>query len=226
MTIENLVSEVTPPLRANDSVEHAIGLLLELRVLHLPVVTDDGYLVGLISENQLLDASGPDAHIESLLSLEPISVRPDTHIFDATKVIVDHSLTTLPIADEAGKYIGLVKRHNIFEQFARMLSTQEPGAIIALEVDQRDYSLAKLAYHIEQNDVKILSTATEHPAVTGTPLVDGKMKVTLKLNVNDSARVRHILEHYGYRVVASFSEVEDDDDFKNRLQEFMRYLEV
>ena len=226
MTIENLISEVTPPLRDNDTVEHAIGLLLELRVLHLPVVTADGYLVGLISENQLLDASGPDALIESLLSLEPISVRPDTHIFDATKVIVDHSLTTLPIADDSGHYIGLVKRHNIFDQFARMLSTQEPGAIIALEVEQRDYSLAQLAYHIEQNDVKILSTATEHPVVTGSPHADGKMKVTLKLNVSDTARIRHILEHYGYRVVASFSEDHDDDDFKNRLQEFMRYLEV
>ena len=226
MTIETLVSEVTPPLRPNDTVEHAIGLLLELRVLHLPVVTSEGFLVGLVSENQLLDASGPDALIDSLLALEPVSVHPNTHIFDATKVIVDHNLTTLPLADEQGKYVGLVKRHNIFDQFAKMLSTQESGAIIALEVDQRDYSLAQLAYHIEQNGVKILSTATEHPAVTGADFDNGRMKVTLKLNVNDTSRVRHILEHYGYRVVACFSEELDDDDFKNRLQEFMRYLEV
>ena len=159
--------------------------------------------------------------LESLLGLEPVSVSPDTHVFDATKVIVDHKLTALPIATEDGSYMGLVKRHNIFEQFARMLSTQESGAIIALEVDRRDYSLAQLAHTIEQNDVKILSTATENP-----DSVDGKMKVTLKLNVSDTSRVRHILEHYGYHVVASFSDDRDDDDFKNRLQEFMRYLEV
>ena len=226
MTIEALISEVTPPLRVNDTVEHAIGLLLEFRVLHLPVVAGDGYLVGVISENQLLDAPGPDSAIENLLSLEPISVLPDTHIFDATKVIVDHTLTTLPIADGTGKYLGLVKRHSIFEQFARMLSTQEPGAIIALEVDQRDYSLAQLAYHIEQNDVRILSTATEHPAVSGSALENGKIKVTLKLNVSDTARVRHILEHYGYRVIACFSDDQNDDEFRDRIQEFMRYLEV
>lgn len=226
MTIEALISEVTPPLRANDSVEHAIGLLLEFRVLHLPVVADDGRLVGVISENQLLDAPGPDSAIEQLLSLEPISVLPDTHIFDATKVIVDHSLTTLPIANASGQYLGLVKRHRIFEQFARMLSTQESGAIIALEVEQRDYSLAQLAYHIEQNDVRILSTATEHPAVSGNPIENGKIKVTLKLNVSDTARVRHILEHYGYRVIACFSDDQDDDEFQDRIQEFMRYLEV
>ena len=221
MTIETLVSEVTPPLRPDETVEHALGLLLEFRVRHLPVVSEDGYLLGVISENQLLDASGPDAPLESLLGLAPVSVRPETHIFDATKVIVDHDLTSLPIATSDGRYVGLVKRHNIFDQFARMLSTQESGAIIALEVDQRDYSLAKLAHMIEQNDVKILSTATEHPDVA-----DGKMKVTLKLNVNDTSRVRHILEHNGYHVIASFSDDRDDDDFKHRLQEFMRYLEV
>lgn len=221
MTIETLVSEITPPLQPGDTVEHALGLMLELRVRHLPVVTTEGQLVGLISENQLLDATGPDAPLETLLGLEPISVPPETHVFDATRVIVDHNLTALPIAREGGYYIGMVKRHNIFDQFARMLSTQESGAIIALEVDQRDYSLAKLAHTIEQNGVKILSTATESPSTS-----DGKMKLTLKLNVNDTARVRHILEHYGYHVVASFSDDQDDDDFKDRLQEFMRYLEV
>ena len=150
-----------------------------------------------------------------LLSLEPISVLTRyAHIFDATKVIVDHKLTTLPIASASGKYLGLVKANRIFEQFATMLSTQEPGAIIALEVDQRDYSLAQLAYHIEQNDVRILSTATEHPAVSGSPIVNGKIKVTLKLNVSDTARVRHILEHYGYRVIACFSDDQDDDEFQ------------
>lgn len=221
MTIETLISEDTPPLRPSDTVEHALGLLLELRVRHLPVVTEEGQLIGSISENQLLDASGPDATLESLLGLKPISVTPDTHTFDATKVIVDHDLTTLPIAYEDGRYVGIVKRHDIFDQFARMLSTQEPGAIIALEVDRRDYSLAQLAHMIEQNNVKILSTAAETPHTS-----DGKIKVTLKLNVNDTARIRHILEHYGYHVVASFSDDRDDDDFRDRLQEFMRYLEV
>lgn len=221
MTIETLISEDTPPLRPSDTVEHALGLLLELRVRHLPVVTEEGQLIGSISENQLLDASGPDATLETLLGLKPISVTPDTHTFDATKVIVDHDLTTLPIAYEDGRYVGIVKRHDIFDQFARMLSTQEPGAIIALEVDRRDYSLAQLAHMIEQNNVRILSTATEAPHAP-----DGKIKVTLKLNVNDTARIRHILEHYGYHVVASFSDDRDDDDFKDRLQEFMRYLEV
>lgn len=225
MTIQTVISEDTPPLLPSDSVEHALGLLLEMRVRHLPVVDESGILVGMISENMLLDASGPDAPLSTLLGgFAPISVRPDTHFFDATKVIVDHELTALPVAHENGQYVGLVKRHNLFDQFARMLATQERGAIIALEVSPRDYSLAQLAHIVEQNGIKILSSAAEHTAVGEE---DGDhMRVTLKLNVMDTSRVRHLLEHYGYHIVAYFSDDQNDDEFKYRLQEFMRYLEV
>ncbi|MEX0601491.1 MAG: CBS domain-containing protein [Rhodothermales bacterium] len=221
MTIRDLISTSAPHLKPLDTAEHALGLLMELRVRHLPVV-DEGMLVGVISEDLLLEnASGPDANIESLLGREPVSAEPDTHLFDVTKTMVEHDLTTLPIAEADGTYVGLVKRHDIFNQFAKMLSTQESGAIVALEVNPRDYSLSKLVYTIEQNGVKILSIASEAPESE-----TGQIRVTLKLNVKDATRVRHMLEHYGYHVVATFSDEAASEDIQARVQEFMRYLEV
>lgn len=223
MTIRDLISISVPPLRPSDTAEHALGLLMELRVRHLPVVDRNARLVGVISEDQLLNsASGPDAKMKTLLGPEPVMAGPDTHLFDVTKTMVEHDLTTLPIAEADGTYVGLVKRHDIFNQFAKMLSTQEPGAIVALEVDPRDYSLSKLVHTIEQNGVKILSIASEAPESDS-----GQIRVTLKLNVTDATRVRHMLEHYGYHVVATFSdEAGDDEEIQLRVQEFMRYLEV
>lgn len=222
MTIRDLISTSTPPLRPGDTAEHALGLLMEVRVRHLPVVDAHSQLVGIVSEDQLLEsASGPEAKIETVLGQKPVCAAPDTHLFDVTKTMVEHDLTTLPIADEDGAYVGLVKRHDIFNRFAKMLSTQESGAIVALEVDPRDYSLSKLVYTIEQNDVKILSIASEAPESE-----NGQIRVTLKLNVKDATRVRHMLEHYGYHVVATFSDDTRDEDLQLRVQEFMRYLEV
>lgn len=222
MTIQTLISKAAPPLKPGDTAEHALGMLMELRVRHLPVVDDQGMLVGVISEDQLLDAAaGPDALVASLLGPQPVFANPDTHVFDVTKTMVEHDLTTLPIALSGGRYQGLVKRHDIFDRFARMLSTQEAGAILALEIDPRDYSLSQLVYTIEQNDVKILSIASEAPDEPG-----GQIRVTLKLNVKDTARVRHVLDYHGYHVVASFSDEVDDEELQFRIQEFMRYLEV
>jgi len=221
MTIHRLISQLTPPLKPSDTVEHALGLMMEVQVRHLPVVDNRAFLLGVVSEDQLLDAAGPDAPVRDLLGPRAVSAAPDTHVFDVTKMIVQHDLTTVPVADADGHYIGLVRRHDIFDQFARMLSTQEAGAILAIEVDPRDYSLSQLVYTIESNDVKILSIATEMPEESG-----GAIRITLKLNVTETTRIRHMLEHHGYHIVAAFSDESDDEDIRMRIEEFMRYLEV
>ena len=218
MTVSNLISASTPPLRPEDSVEYGLGLMMELRVRHLPVVSADNQLVGLLSEEMLLDADSPASQIGEMLGAEPIAITTGTHVFDVTKVMMDHDLTLVPVLDESGTYRGIVRRHDLFERFARMLATQESGAIIALEIAQRDLSLSQIIYLIEQNDTKVLSLSTEaHDDIVG---------VTIKLNIRDATRIRHILEHNGYRVVAAFGEEEDAEDLLDRVQEFMRYLEV
>ena len=221
VTIERLISGDLPPLRPSDTVEHALGLIVGLRVRHLPVVESSGQLVGIVSEEQLLDSSGPDAPVRGLLGPNPVHAAPGQHIFDAAKVLVEHGLTTLPVAKSDGTYLGVVRRHDIVDQFARMLSTHEPGAILALEIDTADYSLSRLVYAVEQTDVRILSVSTE-----SSGSIEGVTAVTLKLNTSDITRLRHVLEHEGYRIVAVFSEDDDEEEFRNRIQEFMRYLEV
>ncbi len=221
MTIDKLISQRVPPLKPEDTVEFALSLLMELRVRHLPVVELPYKLVGIVSEEQLLDADSPDVVVRDLIQENPVYAVTDQHVFDAARTMVRHELTTLPVVDRKKRFHGVVKRHDILDQFARMLSTHEPGAILALEVLPKDFSLSKLVYSVEQADVKILSVATE-----ASDRPDGLISVTLKLNTTETSRVRHVLEHQGYRIVASFSEEEDDEEFRHRIQEFMRYLEV
>jgi CBS-domain-containing membrane protein len=222
MTLSALISKTTPPLKTSDTVEHALGIMLEMRVRHLPVIDDQGLLVSVVSEEQLLDALKSDEELGSLgTGGTPAAGYLDDHVFDLTKTMVRHDLTTLPIIDRNRRYAGLIERHDIFDQFARMLSTQESGAILALEISPRDYSLAKLIHTVEQNDAKVLSVASEPPDET-----TGKLTVTLKLNTMDATRIRHVLAHHGYNVVASFGESEDEEELLLRVQEFMRYLEV
>ena len=239
MKIRSLLSASLAPLAPGDTVETALATLLEQGVGHLPVVDDGGALVGLVSEEQLLEAPDAEAPVRSFLKAHPVSVHPGEHVFDATRAMVRHDLSVLPITEpltEAGpstadgttangagrpaeRYLGVVRRHDLFDQFARMLSTQEPGAILALEVEPRDYSLAQLVHLIEQSDVKVLSVASEPSDGQAGP-----RRVTVKLNATNTARVRHMLEHHGYDIVASFGE--QDDQILERVQEFLRYLEV
>ncbi|MFB6229523.1 MAG: CBS domain-containing protein [Salinibacter sp.] len=219
MKVRDAIHPTTPALQTTDTVEDALGLLMEHHVRHLPAVEEDGRLAGVISEDRLMDAEGPKSPIDSLLIGRPVSVPPEVHIFDAARTMVKHDLSTVPVADSDGQYLGLLRRHDVFDKFAQMLSTRQSGAILALEVDSRDYSLAKLVHVIEQNDAKALAVASEFPDES-----TGNVRVTLKLNVKDTSRVRHVLEHNGYQVVASFGE--EDEELEELVEEFVRYLEV
>ncbi len=219
--IDTLVTWTPAPLSPSDTVEEALGLVLEDGCETLPVVGPDGLLMGVVTEDVLLNADSPDATIASVLSGFPIGIAPDAHVFEATKLMVQHDLTALPIIDEGRRYLGFARRRDIFERYARMLATQEAGAIVTVEMEPRDFSLAKLVHTIEQNDVRILSIVTEPPSDASEAYV-----LTLKLNVQDASRVRHLLEHYGYNVVGSYGESETEEDLQDRVQAFMRYLDI
>ncbi|PSQ60786.1 MAG: acetoin utilization protein [Bacteroidetes bacterium QH_10_64_19] len=219
MKVREAIHPTTPALQTSDSVETALGLLMEHHVRHLPVVDDEGRLAGVISEDRLMDAEGADARVDSLLIGRPVSIPPEAHVFDAARTLVEHDLSTIPVANAEGDYLGVLRRHDVFDQFAQMLSTRQSGAILALEVDSRDYALAKLVHVIEQNEAKVLAVASESPETS-----TGKIRITLKLNIKDTTRVRHVLEHHGYHVVAAFGE--EDGELEELVEEFVRYLEV
>ncbi|MDX1439442.1 MAG: CBS domain-containing protein [Rubricoccaceae bacterium] len=218
MIVRTLLSPTISPIQVGDAVGQALFSMSEHGVEHLPVVSSEGQLLALVSESNLREQSSPDTPLLSLLGSGPLFVTQEAHVFDAAQLMLKHNLSVLPVATAQGEYIGLVIRSAVFGQLAHMLATEESGAIVVIEASMRDFSLAKLAHVVEQNDVRILSVSTEEDVEADV------VRATLKLNVSDTARVRHLMEHLDYRIIGVFDELEDD--IKERVEEFMRYLEV
>jgi acetoin utilization protein AcuB len=236
MTLTTLATWTPEPFGLDATVEHALGRLLDEETGVLPVVDAQGHLAGVVTERVLLEADSPDAPLASLDLAPPLTIAPDAHVFEATRLLVRHDLAAVAVVDEGGQYLGFARRHDIFERFAGMLSTQTPGTVISVEVEPRDYALSQLIYAAEQNGVHVRSITMEPEALlvpvaddsdeAGTPVTDARMQVTLKLDTTDTARVRAVLEHYGYRVVGAYGEREDEADLQARVHAFMRYLDV
>ncbi len=218
MIIRTLLSPSIQALTVGDAVGQALYRMAEHGVGHLPVISAEGQLLALVSEEVLREQSSPDTPLLALIGTGPAFVTPEAHIFDAAHMMLRHDLSVLPIATAQGEYLGLVQRAAVFSQLAHMLATEESGAIVVLETRARDFSLAQLAHVVEQNDVRILSVSTEED------LEANVVRATLKLSVNDTARVRHLMEHLDYKIVGVFDEM--DDDLQERVEEFVRYLEV
>lgn len=218
MTVQSLLSPALA-LSSADTVADALDRLADEHLATLPVVGEDGQLAAVVSETALLEHPDAAALLGTLgLYGAPLSVTPDTHVFDAAQLLREHDLGALPVAMEDGTYIGVVVRRDVFGQLAHMLATEETGAIVVAEVGRHDVSLAQMAHLVEGSGVRILSISTEDDRNTG------HVRITLKLNVEDTSRVRHLLAHHGIKVVAVFDEAESD--LEARAAEFIRYLEV
>lgn len=218
MLAANLISYTIPPLVGKDSGEKALNWMNDFHVRHLPVLKD-GRLLGILSEDEVLNFMEPELSIEeNKPELIFKSLTPERHLFDVMKLIVDSNLTVVPVVDSQNKYLGLITLENIVKHFAETVAITQPGGIIVIEMNPRDYSLAEIARLIESENTKILS------CFLSSPYGEERIELTLKLSRQDLKHVIATLSRFGYVVKSSFYESEYLEDLKSRYDGLMRYL--
>lgn len=218
MTVRDALNTEVYPLKQNTTAKQALRVMLDAQVRHLPVVTD-GQLEGVVSEVQLEALENAKTPVGQLHFGQPIVVQADAHPYEAARLLTEHNLTALPVLDNEA-YIGTVTRRDLFLSLVDMLGINRDGAVLVMGVEMRDFSIATIAHLLEQNDVKMLSVVSERPDENEL------IRVTLKVNVSDTSRARHVLEVHGYKVAAAHDDPVADADLKDRIDAFMRYLEV
>jgi len=220
MIARELITNDVPPIRSSETVEKALNWLDEFKVTHLAVVDGVEYQ-GLISENILYDAVSSDVTIAELnLNLNRPFIYEDRHIYEVMKMVSEMQLSIAPILDKSDNYLGLTTLPSLMHLIANTASISEPGSVIVLELNQNDYSLGHLAQVIEGDDTKILSTYIT--SANDSTL----MEVTIKVNRKNIQGVLQALARYDYVVNASYSEIDYQEDMKDRFESLMKYLDM
>jgi acetoin utilization protein AcuB len=115
LTIRDIMTQSPRVIEARADSAVAVALMDEHDVRHLPVVDDEGRLVGVLSERDLrraralLDCApgevGPE--VVALCSTEVLSFGPDEPIEAATAAMADRKLGSAVVVD-AGEVLGIV----------------------------------------------------------------------------------------------------------------------
>ena len=221
MLAKDLISDIVPPVKTSDTGNAAITLMEDYRISHLPIVNNRDFL-GLISDSDIFGMEDQDHALgSSSLSLFSPFVYEHQHIYEVIELIGRLKLTLVPVLNEEKEYLGAIIIHDLVQQFAHLTAADQPGGILVLTMTSRDYSLSEIARLVEENDAKILSLyVSSGPDTT-------EIDVTIKLNVFDLSSIIRNFERYDYSIKASFR---DDDKmetlYKDRFEEFMRYLNI
>ena len=219
MIAKNAIEESTPYLRITDSVQFAVELMEEFKQEHLPVLNGKE-LVGVVSEQQLLDTVGVDLLSELSFPLIKIAIKEHTHLFDAMKAGFESRSSILPVVNSEDNYIGLISPRSLLIKLSEFNFARESGGIFVLEIPAHDYSLAEISRIVESNKASVLSIATT--TIEGS----AELQVTVKVNTLDLTYIIATLERYNYTISNIFHQAEQIDQLKDRYDALMHYLNV
>lgn len=220
MTAKDLVSMTIIPLKTSDTGINALNIMEELKVTHLPIVNNEEFL-GLVSQSDIENLNIPDEALGNHnLSLTRPFVYQEQNIFDIIRLFSSQKLSLLPVLDKKNNYLGVITISDLVRNFSKLISAENPGGVIIIELNNNDYSLQEIAQIIESNNAKVLGMyVTSFPDST-------KIEISIKLNKIDIRPVLQTFYRYNYRVTASYSEEEDDDVLKERFDSLMNYLNI
>jgi len=219
MLTPQLIASHYPTVKLEDKVALVLQLMEDYDVLHLAVTKDDKY-VGIISKDDLMDADAEG----SLAPLEhqfiKALVREDDHFLTAVKLCVDHNLTLIPIITKENEVSAVLSNMDLLKAMARFTGTEEPGGLIVLEMEKRNFSFSDLGRLVETNDAYITQLNTFVEPDTNLILV------TIKVNKFEISDIVATFQRYEYNVRYYFGEELYTNELKDNYDSLMHYLNI
>jgi CBS domain-containing protein len=148
LTVRDIMQKDVITVHPGDTVRELAGVLAEHKISGVPVVDDEGGVIGMVTEADVIlqDAEfhfpyyvqflesviylqsvakfeqrlrkAFGVKVEEVMSKEVVELSPDATIYDAATLMTDHKVNRLPVIEE-GRLIGIVTRGDIVQAIAR-----------------------------------------------------------------------------------------------------------
>ncbi|MDQ6771908.1 MAG: CBS domain-containing protein [Candidatus Dormibacteraeota bacterium] len=106
----------------NTPVPEVAKLLSSRRLTGVPVLTNDGFVIGIVSETDVFTKRG--ATVADIMTGHVLSITESTTIDEAARLLVGERVRRLPVLRE-GRLVGLISRSDVLDFFAQRVWTCE-----------------------------------------------------------------------------------------------------
>ncbi len=151
MLIKDWMTKDPVIISEDTSMIKAIHIMKERRFRRLPVVTS-GRLVGMVTDRDLKEAAPSkattlDVHelyyllaelqVKEIMSHSPISVSQDDTVEHAAQIMLDHTISGLPVVDAHDQVVGIITQSDVFRAFMHITGVLQGGVQFALKLEDR-----------------------------------------------------------------------------------------
>ncbi len=181
LQVRDVMTSPARSIRSDASVRQAVEALLGQPFRALPVVDESNWLVGVVSNGDLVERAGLGARIELLnvvaetererflaglvertvsavMTPDPVTLRPTATLTDATRLLCDRRLKRLPVVELDGSLAGILSRADVLRAVAEAFPGHEREAASAP-------GAARLASDVMRPDAPVVAEDAELPEV-------------------------------------------------------------
>lgn len=135
MIAADIMTKKPRTIRVTAAVTSALDVLSALDVRHLPVVDDDGELIGMLSDRDVgpflktfTEGGGsPNGHrVADLMSGDVVSVDTDTDLEEVIETLLEQRIGAVPVVDGDGTLAGIISYVDVLRTYASEISADRP----------------------------------------------------------------------------------------------------
>lgn len=219
MLNKELISTDIPTLNLKDSALYAIGIMNDLNLPQMAVVSGDQYQ-GMVFEEDLLNIDEANEVGSLVHHFSRVSVKANRHFLESVQTSNDYNLALIPVVENDNEFAGVILAADLLKQLGRITGASIPGGLIVLELDQRNFSFAEISKLIETNDAQITQLNTYWDTTQDA------FFVTLKINKFEISDILATFQRYDYNVKYYFGEELYENELRNNYDHLMNYLSI
>ena len=145
----------------DDRVLEAREKMMNYKIRHLPVISEDNHLVGIVTDRDIRSAM-PSSLFEKLectldekngfcgltvkeiMTKDPMAISPMYTIQDAVLLIQREKVGALPVVDEEGHLKGIISIRDLLRAFINVMGIGEPGTLLGIMAEEKVGELKKI----------------------------------------------------------------------------------
>ncbi len=119
--VKDIMNKQVRTIKIDTSIEQAAKIIIREEFNHLPVVSDDGKLIGIVTSWDISKAVAANKKdkIEPIMTKNVITVTPDDPIDLAARKLEQYNISALPVIDKEHKVVGIITSEDLSKLFAR-----------------------------------------------------------------------------------------------------------
>ncbi|NQY28128.1 MAG: acetoin utilization protein acuB [Flavobacteriaceae bacterium] len=217
MNLSELIINDIKPVGINQKIRLIQQLFNNLTYSHIPICLGEEF-IGCISENDIHCFESELTIKDCQYAVELFSVNNTTNWLDVLEAFAQNSTNVMPVLQE-GEYVGYYELKDIISLFDQAPFFYEPGAVLVVRKEVKEYSFSEISQIVESNNAKVLG-------VFLSKFENDTAEITVKINNTGLTDIIQTFIRYGYEVVAGHEEESYVQDLKDRSDYLKKYLDI